>query len=96
MVGYSGRDASIMATLVEAYLQPGSGRLYWCGHPEQTAPENVLELLYVARSSGRIAHYIPTDGFDPLLTRLALHCLTGDLLKHVQDLCSQTREKALE
>ena len=31
VIGYSGRDKSLMLALQETFSQPGSGRLYWCG-----------------------------------------------------------------
>lgn len=77
VIGYSGRDESIMDALKEGYARPGAGRLYWCGR-EGTAPRGaVRELLAVARASRRETFYIPIDGFDDLLGRLAVHCLEG-------------------
>jgi hypothetical protein len=35
VVGYSGRDASLMAALKDGYHQPGSGVLYWCGFGDE-------------------------------------------------------------
>ena len=73
--GYSGRDGCIMETFQRAYSQPGAGRLYWCGYLDEQPNPAVLDLLMVARQSGHIAYYVPTQGFDDLLKRLALHCL---------------------
>lgn len=77
VMGYSGRDTSVMAMFREAYQQPGDGRLYWCGYDEYEPPTLVRQLLDIARSSGREAYYIPAQGFDDLCIRLARHCLTG-------------------
>lgn len=77
VIGYSGRDASLMNALKEAYSQPGSGALYWCGYGDLVAPP-VKELLEMARVANRTAYFVPTNGFDDTLSRLALHCLKND------------------
>jgi NAD-dependent SIR2 family protein deacetylase len=71
--GYSGRDTSIMEALKESYSQKGSGRLYWCGYG-RNIPAAVEELILIARSNGRSAFYIPTDGFDKLMISLSKVC----------------------
>jgi hypothetical protein len=76
--GYSGRDQSIMDTFRDGYGKPGSGVLYWCGFGDGDIPAEVATLIRHARAKGRQAYYIPALGFDDLMTRLALHCLTGD------------------
>lgn len=77
VAGYSGRDASIMDALKSAYGKPGPGEIYWCGRGDSEPLPAVAELLALARTHGRTAYYIPTQGFDDLLIRLASHCLTG-------------------
>ena len=76
--GYSGRDTSIMAALTKAYSQPGNGFLYWCGYGEGDLTEPVIKLLDTARKNRRTAYYVPSSGFDDLLLRLSLKCLTGE------------------
>jgi len=76
--GYSGRDESIMDALIEAYSRPGNGILYWCGFTDGAIPPHIAALIQHARAKGRRAYYVPTIGFDDLLTRLGLHCLQGD------------------
>ena len=75
--GYSGRDHSIMEALHAACSHRGTGTLYWCGYSDGDIPEKVAHLLVHAHNHGRKAYYIPTVGFDDLMTRLALHCLGG-------------------
>ena len=75
--GYSGRDSSLMDALSDAYAQPGGGILYWCGFSDDP-PACVLALIQHARAHGRQAYYVPTLGFDDLMTRISLHCLQGD------------------
>lgn len=79
--GYSGRDESIMRTLRMAYAEPGSGALYWCGFSDNEIPVHVASLIRHARSNGREAHYVPSLGFDDLITRIALHCLPDERRK---------------
>lgn len=75
--GYSGRDHSIMEALRIACSEHGSGTLYWCGFSDGGILEPVADLIVHARAHGRQAYYVPSLGFDDLLTRLALHCLEG-------------------
>ena len=79
--GYSGRDRSLMDALRDAYAQPGSGVLYWCGFSDGDMPAHIADLIKHAQTHGRQACYVPTHGFDDLLTRLGLHCLQGEARK---------------
>jgi hypothetical protein len=76
VLGYSGRDASVMAALAAAYSQTGTGALYWCGFGDEIS-QPVVNLLRTARATGRTAFFVPTSGFDDTLGRLSLHCLSG-------------------
>jgi hypothetical protein len=77
VIGYSGRDGSIMETLLESYKKKGSGRLYWCGYSRNVSPK-IQNLIDIARSNGRTAFYIPTDGFDKTMISLAGACTRND------------------
>jgi len=70
VIGYSGRDKSLMKALKNAFTKKGSGRLYWCGYGNNINKE-VLELLNQIKQSGREAYYISTDGFDKTLIHLS-------------------------
>ncbi len=70
VVGYSGRDASLMDTLKEAYSKTGGGMLYWCGYGNTTNKE-VQELIELAEKNNRNAFYISTEGFDTVLRKTA-------------------------
>jgi len=95
--GYSGRDKSIMEALREAYSLPGTGTLYWCGHGEADPPEHVDALLQTARSHGRMAVYVPSQGFDDLLTRLAFRCLQGGELDSARTIAGElSRDSILD
>ncbi len=78
VVGYSGRDRSVMDALQRAYAEAGAGTLYWCGFGDGDPPGHVKALIEWARDHGRQAFYVPTLSFDDLMTRLALHCLHGE------------------
>ena len=84
--GYSGRDASLMAALRDAYSRPGTGVLYWFGFGDEDMPEDVRILIMMARANGHSAYYVPSGGFDDLMLRIALHCLEGDAVKEARDL----------
>ncbi len=75
VIGYSGRDDSVIDSLESAYAQSGTGNLYWCGFGDGEIPARVARLLARAQDGGRSAHYISSSGFDDLLLRIALHCL---------------------
>ncbi len=86
VVGYSGRDVSVMDTLTQAYSQSGAGRLYWCGYGDADPSPIVEKLLNTARENGREAFYIQTGGFDDLMQRLSLNCLKGEILDRAKAL----------
>ncbi|MDR2408454.1 MAG: SIR2 family protein [Bacteroidales bacterium] len=77
VIGYSGRDKSLLAAIKDAYLQPGTGRLYWCGYGA-VAPVAVENLLNSISSNRRQACYISTDGFDKTLLQMSRHCMNTD------------------
>jgi hypothetical protein len=86
VVGYSGRDASLMEALKSSYSRPGSGVLYWCGFGDGEIPGTVRGLLDIARANGRAAYYIQGAGFDDLMLRVALHCLEGEAVEEARQL----------
>lgn len=79
VVGYSGRDTSIMEVLRQAYDKRGACRLFWCGYGEKISPQ-VSSLIEGARANENDAFYIASEGFDDVVSRIALHRLDGQLL----------------
>ncbi|MDR1003228.1 MAG: SIR2 family protein [Oscillospiraceae bacterium] len=77
IIGYSGRDKSLMNALNAAYQAKGKGKLFWCGYGND-APTAVVELINSTNENGRSAFYIPTDGFDKTIYSLARHCMNDD------------------
>lgn len=80
IIGYSGRDESLMSALREAFTDKGAGRLYWCGYGKKIAPE-IAHLIQTIRSAGREAFYIDTDGFDNVMLSLVRFCFNEDSTK---------------
>lgn len=80
VIGYSGRDKSLMSALTEAFSERGSGRIYWCGYGSHISPE-VESLLRTAREANRDAYYIDTDGFDKTMLSLVINCFQADIEK---------------
>jgi len=76
VVGYSGRDSSLMKTLKDAYSRDGGGMLFWCGYGDNISPE-VADLLNHANKN-RKAFYVPTDGFDTTLLNLTKLVIEGN------------------
>ncbi len=87
VLGYSGRDKSLMDALKKAYEIKGSGKLFWCGYGSNPNKE-VQELVEYINKAGRIAYYVPTDGFDKTLYSLARHCMSEnkDFIQNIEKL----------
>ena len=77
VIGYSGRDKSLMDSLKEAYSKPGAGILFWCGYGNKIT-EEVSELLDYIGQNGRRAFYINTDGFDNTMLNLTKHIIEDE------------------
>jgi hypothetical protein len=75
VVGYSGRDASVMDALIDAYGRKASD-LYWCHMDGARLSPRVDRLIEVARSAGNTVTTVAFDGFDDLMERLARVWLT--------------------
>jgi len=89
VIGYSGRDMSVMDTLMEAYSRQGSGRLIWCLYGDSEPSEVIQDLLLRARRHGRKAYWVASNGFDDLMERIALHCLEAPLVDRARELISK-------
>ena len=77
VIGYSGRDHSLMQALEKVYSEKGAGRLFWCGYGSYPSSA-VSKLIDDANTNGRLAYYIPTEGFDSTLFSIARHCMSDD------------------
>lgn len=96
VVGYSGRDSSVMDAFREAYSQPGTGGLYWCGYGNPDVTKRIADLIQLARKNNYPAFYVPTDGFDDLLIRLALHCCENERLEEAKQLIARMSQNSIK
>ncbi|NML24027.1 hypothetical protein HHL16_24330 [Pseudoflavitalea sp. G-6-1-2] len=94
--GYSGRDKALMTALKTAYEAPGSGMVFWCGYGSYMN-NDVKEFLDHARTHGRSAFYVATEGFDITMYQAAMTCFKGnapyevELEKIIRDRPDETR-----
>ncbi len=77
VIGYSGRDTSLMNALSEAYDKEGGGMLYWCGYHDNYNSE-VENLINKANQKNRQAFFVPTDGFDSTLLNITKLLVAND------------------
>jgi hypothetical protein len=86
VIGYSGRDKSLMDAILNAFSRQGAGRLYWCGYGDQINKE-LFELIIKIRQSGREAYYVSTDGFDKTIIHLSKSAFEGkvSIEKQIQE-----------
>lgn len=93
VLGYSGRDTSIMDVLRQVYTGTTPCRLFWCGFGSDV-PAPVKALIATARAAGKNAFYTASEGFDDLISRLALRQLEGELLTNAKELLDAATESA--
>lgn len=91
VVGYSGRDASVMSTLADALTTkaPFPHGLFWFVRPGEQPVPAVLELIHRARSKGAQAAFVEASTFDELMADLFLP--HQDTLTDVRDLVKAAR-----
>lgn len=79
VVGYSGRDESVMSAVEEAARGGGFPRgLYWCLMPGERPDDRVSRLVEKAHNSSGRGGFVETDGFDDLMYRLYRQCSLQD------------------
>ncbi|MBK9121921.1 MAG: SIR2 family protein [Chloroflexi bacterium] len=93
VIGYSGRDLSVMSGLSQAYAAPGNGRLFWCGYDNEKPDDAVITLLETAAANNREAFYISTEGFDDVMLRLGTVCLQAELRDRADALRNQAIQR---
>lgn len=71
VVGYSGRDKSIMDSIDAAFSRPGTGGLYWLLTRGTRPSPRAEAAVALARKRGRQAAFVDHDGFDSVMTSLA-------------------------
>lgn len=75
IIGYSGRDASVMETLLTAISQPGAfpHGLYWLANEPDAVLPVARELVTEAANAGVSAHFVQAANFDEAFGVLARH-----------------------
>lgn len=79
VMGYSGRDKSLMEALEDAYIKEprGGGILFWCAYSNDISPE-VESLLGKISAAGREVVLVETGDFDEALKHLGSYCFRDD------------------
>lgn len=87
VVGYSGRDASVMAALTEALAQTGTfpGGIYWVVRSADALIPQVVEFLIAAERAGILVAVVESHTFDELAADIA-DCVDfpDSLTTHIQ------------
>ncbi len=78
VIGYSGRDTSIMQSLIDAYRVGDGAPLYWCTYGNDPPSSQIIDLIEAARQSGRNAYIVPGVAFDDVMRRLSLAILKDE------------------
>ncbi len=93
VVGYSGRDASVMSTLTESLraMAPFPHGLFWFIRPGERPIPAVQSLIVRARDAGVQAAFVEVNTFDELMADLFLP--HQDSLADVRDLVKAARPK---
>lgn len=73
VIGYSGRDRSLMDALKKAYSKKGAGMLFWCGFGFNMN-KDVEMLIDHLEHHGRKGFYVATEGFDTTLIQICRTC----------------------
>lgn len=96
VIGYSGRDYSLMKTLEEAYSKKGAGFLFWCGYGENIS-QNVTNLLDSISNNNRESYYVQTNGFDNTMLSITKSIVSNDKeLTQELDLLQREQQKPIQ
>jgi len=94
VIGYSGRDASVMTMLSDAVRTPGAlpAGLWWMTRDPDAALPEVTHLLDLANSCGVTAKFVRIENFDESLASLGKQAtLAPSLRTYVDGLRAQPR-----
>lgn len=83
VLGYSGRDKSIIDALTKAYSTRVNGGLFWCCMDKSEPAEIVAKLIVKAKEVGNTAEIVSYNGLDDFLIRLSRYWLK-DLPEHTR------------
>lgn len=97
VVGYSGRDESIMEMLEAASQVDGAwpAGLWWFTRSRDRTPARVISMLAAAQTHGVSTHLVGLETFDELMADLARQAdLTAEAREYVSGLQPETRRAA--
>ena len=77
VIGYSGRDQSIMDSFKDCLKNDNAKNIYWCGL-EKEPNSNVKNLIDFAESINKNVYYIQTPGFDNLIDEISFEICKDD------------------
>lgn len=80
VIGYSGRDKSLMEALEEAFQNDGRGSLYWLSYGDDITPEVKKLICSINTHKSRKAYQVRSQkkDFDQVLGFLAKFCFQDD------------------
>ena len=92
VIGYGGRDESIMHALETAVCTNSKGGgIYWCVRPSDNISSRVRSLIETAKASGLEGDFVEISGFDDFMLRTARYIFrTGQEAAEVDKLISAT------
>lgn len=80
VIGYSGRDKSLMEALETAFKNDGRGCLYWVSYSDKVSSEVERLICSINTHKVRKAYQVKSENkdFDQILGYLAKHCFRDD------------------
>lgn len=78
VIGYSGRDESVMSVLDEAANNGKLQGLYWCVRTGEPRSERVSALINTLKQKGHEAEIVEINDFDDFMLRLSKYLLRVD------------------
>jgi SIR2-like domain len=94
VIGYSGRDGSVMDMLIQALRMQGAfpAGLWWLTREPRTVMPSVNTLMQAAAAAGVSTRFVAIENFDETFAALARQApLVSALRKHVDSLKAQPR-----
>jgi NAD-dependent SIR2 family protein deacetylase len=87
VIGYSGRDKSIMSLLESCSTKEKFSGLYWCVRKGEIPSDDVLNLIKNTKEKGFDAYIIEINSFDDFVLRLAKYLLQKEkALQEIEEL----------
>jgi len=94
VIGYSGRDASVMDMITKAIRTPGAlpAGLWWLTREPESVLPAVADLMQSAAAAGVLARFVKIENFDETLGSLGRQAMLDSALRtHIDNLRAQPR-----